>query len=66
MVDFYVNNNYEMLSGLSLLHKYKIIEDVHRYIEIKCSVKRNKAIGNNKIIPTKTMITKDNRSFSGI
>lgn len=33
------------------------------YVEIKCSVKRNKAIGNNKIIPTKTTITKDNRSF---
>lgn len=63
MVDFYVNNNYGMLSGLSLLYKYKLIEDVPSYVEIKCSVKRNKAIGNNKIIPTKTMITKDNRSF---
>ena len=63
MVDFYVDNNYGMLSGLSLLYKYKLIEDVPSYVEIKCSVKRNKAIGDNKIIPTKTMITKDNRSF---
>lgn len=63
MVDFYVDNNYGMLSGLSLLYKYKLIEDAPIYIEIKCSVKRNKAIGNNRIIPTKTMITKDNRSF---
>ena len=63
IVDFYVDNNYGMLSGLSLLYKYKLIEDVPSYVEIKCSVKRNKAIGNNKIIPTKTMITKDNRSF---
>ena len=63
MVDFYVDNNYGMLSGLSLLYKYRLIEDAPRYVEIKCSVKRNKAIGDNKIIPTKTMITKDNRSF---
>lgn len=63
MVDFYVDNNYGMLSGLSLLYKYKLIEDAPSYVEIKCSVKRNKAIGNNKIIPTKTMITKDNRSL---
>ena len=63
MVDFYVNNNYGMLSGLSLLYKYKLIEDVPSYVEIKCSAKRNKAIGDNKIIPTKTMITKDNRFF---
>lgn len=63
MVDFYVNNNYGMLSGLSLLYKYRLIEVAPSYVEIKCSVKRNKAIGNNKIIPTKTMITKDNRSF---
>lgn len=52
MVDFYVDNNYGMLSGLSLLYKYKLIEDAPSYIEIKCSVKRNKAIGDNKIIPT--------------
>lgn len=63
MVDFYVDNNYGMLSGLSLLYKYRLIEDAPSYVEIKCSVKRNKAIGNNRIIPTKTMITKDNRSF---
>ena len=63
MVDFYVGNNYGMLSGLSLLYKYRLIEDAPSYVEIKCSVKRNKAIGNNRIIPTKTMITKDNRSF---
>ncbi len=63
MVDFYVNNNYGMLSGLSLLYKYRLIEDAPSYVEVKCSVKRNKAIGDNKIIPTKTMITKDNRSF---
>lgn len=63
MVDFYVDNNYGMLSGLSLLYKYRLIEDAPSYVEIKCSVKRNKAIGNNKIVPTKTMITKDNRSF---
>lgn len=63
MVDFYVNNNYGMLSGLSLLFKYRLIEDTPSYVEIKCSVKRNKAIGNNKIISTKTMITKGNRSF---
>ena len=63
MVDFYVNNNYGMLSGLSLLYKYRLIEDASNYVEIKCSVKRNKAIGDNKIVPTKTMITKDNISF---
>lgn len=63
IVDFYVDNNYGMLSGLSLLYKYRLIEDTPSYVEIKCSVKRNKAIGDNKIIPTKTMITKDNRSF---
>ena len=63
MVDFYVDNNYGMLSGLSLLYKYRLIEDEPSYVEIKCSVKRNKAIGNNKVAPTKTMITKDNRSF---
>lgn len=63
MVDFYVDNNYGMLSGLSLLYKYRLIEDAPSYVEIKCSVKRNKAIGNKKIIPTKTMITKDNRFF---
>lgn len=63
IVDFYVDNNYGMLSSLSLLYKYKLIEDAPTYVEIKCSVKRNKAIGDNKIIPTKTMITKDNRSF---
>lgn len=63
IVEFYVDNNYGMLSGLSLLYRYKLIEDAPSYVEIKCSVKRNKAIGNNKIIPTKTMITKDNRSF---
>ena len=63
MVDFYVDNNYGMLSGLSLLYKYRLIEDAPSCVEIKCSVKRNKTIGNNKIIPTKTMITKDNRSF---
>lgn len=61
MVDFYVYNNYETQSGLSLLYKYRLIEDTPRYVEIKCSVKRNKAIGDDKIIPSKTMITKDNR-----
>lgn len=61
--DFYVDNNYGMLSGLSLLYKYRLIEDAPSYVEIKCSAKRNKAIGDNKIIPTKTMITKDNRVF---
>ena len=63
IVDFYVDNNYGMLSGLSLLYRYRLIEDATRCVEIKCPVKRNKAIGNDKIIPTKTMITKDNRSF---
>ena len=63
MVDFYVDNNYGMLSGLSLLYKYRLIEDSPSYVEIKCSVKRNKAIGDDKIIPTKTMITRDNRFF---
>lgn len=62
MVDFYIDNNYEMLSGLSLLYKHRLTEYAPSYVEIKCSVK-NKAIGNNKIIPTKTMMTKDNRSF---
>ena len=32
-------------------------------LRLNGSVKRNKAIGNNKIIPTNTMITKDNKSF---
>ena len=63
IVDFYVDNSYGMLSGLSLLYKYRLIEDAPSYVEIKCFVKRNKAIGDNKIISTKTMITKDNRSF---
>ena len=31
----------------------RLIEDAPSYVEIKCSVKRNKAIGNNKITPTK-------------
>lgn len=59
--------NYESIFSLcfpiSLLYEYSLIEDVPGYVEIKCFVKRNKAIGHNKIIPTKTMITKDNRSF---
>lgn len=63
IVDFCVDNNYGMLSGLPLLYKYRLIEYAPSYVEIKCSVKRNKAIGDNKIIPTKIMITKDNRSF---
>ena len=63
LVDFYLDNNYGMLSGLSLLYKYRLIEDTPSYVEIKCLVKRNKAIGNNKIIPTKTMVIKNNRSF---
>ena len=63
IVKFYVDNNYGMLSGLSLLYKYRLIEDAPSYVGIKCYVKRNKAIGSNKIIPTKTIITKDNRSL---
>lgn len=63
MVDSYVNNNYGTLSGSSLLYKYRLTEDVPSYVEIKCTVKRNKAIGDNKIIPTKAMITKGNRTF---
>ncbi|MBR2506979.1 MAG: hypothetical protein IKB70_08815 [Bacilli bacterium] len=51
-----------MLSGLFLLYKYRLIEDAPSYVEIKRSIKRNKAIGDNKIISTKTTITKDNRT----
>lgn len=40
-----------MVGVLTLLYKYRLIEDAPSYVDIKCSVKRNKAIGDNKIIP---------------
>ena len=46
-----------------LLYKHRLTEDAPSYVGIECSVKRNKTIGDNKIIQTKTMITKGNRFF---
>ena len=40
IVYFYVDNNYGMLSGLSLLYKYRLIEGVPSYVEIKWLCKK--------------------------
>ena len=63
MVDYYIEKNYCILAGPSLLAKYKLIDEEPTSLTIKGFVKRNKAIRDNQIIPTKTFITRENKPF---